>query len=147
MDFARQSAEARLVAAAHAREVADFARGIVGDVSSSATAADRIRAARRLRLLSLQVLNWTVRAEVLSGESWADLASALGRDEDAVREEFGAGTVQWAERNDADPNRADLSEAEAQALDDWYAAHAEEVLDPGHVAPVSALFTTPRETP
>ncbi|MFD7764086.1 hypothetical protein [Streptomyces microflavus] len=147
MDSARQSAEARLVAAGHAREVADFARGIVGDTSSDATAADRIRAARRLRLLSLQVLNWTVRAEVLNGTAWSELAAALGRDEGSVREEFEAGTVQWAENIDADPQHAEHSATAARALDAWYEVHAEDMLDPAHEAPVSALFTAPRDTP
>ncbi|MGW7090121.1 hypothetical protein ACWGH2_42430 [Streptomyces sp. NPDC054871] len=143
MDPSRQAAEARLIAAVHAREVADFARGIVGDSSSDVAAADRIRAARRLRLLSLQVLNWTVRAEVLSGTPWPELAAGLGRDERTLRAEFEASTLQWAEDNEAEPESADQSLATAEALDAWYKRHADELLDPATEAPVSSLFTPP----
>ncbi|MFI9052510.1 hypothetical protein [Streptomyces sp. NPDC053427] len=143
MDPSRQAAEARLLAAGHAREVADFARGIVGDSSSDVAAADRIRAARRLRLLSLQVLNWTVRAEVLSGTSWTELAASLGRDEDALREEFEDSTLQWTKDHDADPEQPEQSLAAAEALDAWYKRHADGLLDPATQAPVSSLFTPP----
>ncbi|MEV0487342.1 hypothetical protein AB0I69_42920 [Streptomyces sp. NPDC050508] len=143
MDPSRQAAEARLLAAGHAREVADFARGIVGDSSSGVDAADRIRAARRLRLLSLQVLNWTVRAEVLHGTPWPDLAVALGRGEDALREEFEASTLQWARDHDADPASTEQSLAAAAALDAWYERHADDLLDPDTQAPVSSLFPPP----
>ncbi|WP_433860132.1 hypothetical protein [Streptomyces kronopolitis] len=143
MDPSRQAAEARLLAAGHAREVADFARGIVGDSSSDAAAADRIRAARRLRLLSLQVLNWTVRAEVLDGTPWPELAAALGRDEEALRVEFEAGTLHWAKDNDADLEQPEQILATASALDAWYERHADDLLDPATQAPVSSLFTPP----
>ncbi|MFB6505600.1 hypothetical protein ACFC07_22085 [Streptomyces sp. NPDC056099] len=143
MDPSRQAAEARLLAAGHAREVADFARGIVGDSSSDVAAADRIRAARRLRLLSLQVLNWTVRAEVLRGTPWPDLAAALNRDEASLREEFEASTLQWARDHDADPESGEQSLAAAAALDAWYERHADDLLDPDAQAPVSSLFPPP----
>lgn len=145
MDPSRQAAEARLIASGHAREVSDFARGIVGDASSDATPTERIRAARTLRLLSLQVLNWTIRAEVLRGTPWPELAAALDRDETSLRAEFEAGTHQWAERHANDPEQKEHSAAAAEALDDWYRRHAEEFLDPDRVAPVSGLFTSPND--
>ncbi|MGW0562968.1 hypothetical protein ACWDZ4_20670 [Streptomyces sp. NPDC003016] len=145
MDLSQQAAEARLIASGHAREVADFARGIVGDASSDATPAERIRAARRLRLLSLQVLNWTIRAEVLRGTPWPELATALDRDEESLRTQFEAGTHQWAERHANDPERAEQSAAAAEALDDWYRRHTEELLDPDQLTPVSGLFPSSQE--
>ncbi|MFD4933437.1 hypothetical protein [Streptomyces virginiae] len=145
MDRLQQAAEARLIAASHSREVSDFARGIVGGTSGSASPAERIREARRLRLLSLQVLNWTVRAEVLAGTPWEEIAAALGRDTENVRAEFDAGTTQWAERNAADPQRAEDSVTEAEALDAWYRVHAVDLLDPPEGAPVSGLFTPPEK--
>lgn len=145
MNRPQQAAEARLVTAEHAREAADFARSIVGSASSDVSAPDRIVAARRLRLLSLQVLQWTVRAEVLAGTPWDVLAAALGRDEDAVKAEFEAGTAQWADRQAADPRSEQESEATARALDDWYRRHADDLLDPAQDAPVSSLFTRPPE--
>ncbi|MEU1221260.1 hypothetical protein [Streptomyces microflavus] len=145
MDRPQQAAQARLITAGHAREVADFARGIVGATSGDSTAGDRILAARRLRLLSLQVLQWTVRAEVLAGAPWDVLATALGRDEVTVRAEFEEGTASWAVRQAADGDAAAEFEAAAQALDDWYRRHADDLLDPAHEAPVSDLFTHPTE--
>ncbi|MEU0857430.1 hypothetical protein ABZ352_18600 [Streptomyces griseofuscus] len=143
MDDSQLMAEARLITAMHAREVADFARGIVGSVATG-TAAEHIRAARRLRLLSLQVLQWTVRSEVLRGEPWSELAAALGRDEEAVRAEYEAGTAQWTVRLAEHPDSEESVET-ARALDEWYRAHADDLLDPAEVSPVSALFTAPPE--
>ncbi|WP_330335697.1 hypothetical protein OHS33_38615 (plasmid) [Streptomyces sp. NBC_00536] len=145
MDRSQRAAEARLIAASHAREVSDFARGVVGGTSSAATAADRIGEARRLRLLALQVLNWSVRAAVLEGTPWVEIATALGRDAEAVRAEFEAGTSQWADLASRDPERAERSAAEAEALDTWYRTHAVDFLDPAEDAPVSGLFAPPKE--
>jgi hypothetical protein len=143
MDRSLQAAEARLIAASHAREAADFARGIVGDTTSGSTAMDRIRAARRLRLMDLQVLQWTVRAEVLLGTPWPEIAAALDRDEESVRAEFEASTLQWAERNAREPQPIEEVIGEARDLDAWYRKHREDVLDPGTDAPVSGLFASP----
>ncbi|WP_030372355.1 hypothetical protein [Streptomyces rimosus] len=145
MDCPQQAAQARLITAEHAREVADFARGIVGEISGEGTAADRILAARRLRLLSLQVLQWTVRAEALAGTPWSELAAALCRDEDSVQAEFEAGTRQWAERQAADPDAESGAPEAARALDAWYRRHADALLDPEKEAPVTGLFTCPDE--
>ncbi|MEU7228948.1 hypothetical protein [Streptomyces chrestomyceticus] len=145
MDRSQQAAQARLITAEHAREVADFARGIVGGLSEEGTAADRILAARRLRLLSLQVLQWTVRAEVLAETPWPELAAALGRDEESVRAEFEAGTEQWASRAAVDPDAESGSVETARALDAWYRQHADALLDPEREAPISGLFTRPNE--
>ncbi|MFB8025895.1 MULTISPECIES: hypothetical protein [unclassified Streptomyces] len=144
MDNASQASEARLIVAGHAREVSDFARGIVGGTAGPADTADRIVAARRLRLLSLQVLQWTVRAEWLKGASWAEIAAALDRDEETVRAEFEVGTEQWAVRAGAEANAEGRSVAAAVALDEWYRAHAG-LLDPAVNSPVSGLFTPPAE--
>ncbi|AWI32675.1 hypothetical protein [Streptomyces tirandamycinicus] len=143
MDRSQQAAEARLIAAAHAREASDFARAIVGSTSGADTAAERIRAGRRLRLLSLQVLQWTVRAEILRGTPWPELAAALGRDEESLRAEYEAGTLQWADRLADDAAAAEQSVEAARALDAWYRTHAEELIDPAEDAPVSGLFTPP----
>ncbi|RSS95057.1 hypothetical protein EF903_05290 [Streptomyces sp. WAC05292] len=144
MDRTQQAAQARLIAAGHAREVADFARGIVGGTSSDAPAIERIQEARRLRLLSLQQLNWTVRAEVLQGTPWSVIAAGLGRDEEAVRAQFEVGTQQWADRTAQDPEAEQRSLAEAEALDEWYRVQAVDLLDPVATAPVSSLFTHPK---
>ncbi|MFE1270619.1 hypothetical protein [Streptomyces sp. NPDC058758] len=142
MNPSRQVAAARLAAAQAARATADLARAVVGETSSPASAADRIRAARRLRVLSLEALDWTIRAEYLNGTSWVELAQLLQRDAGTLRRQYEAGTLQWAE---ALPESTDDEADAAGALDAWYRRHAEELLDPAQEAPVSGLFTPPHK--
>ncbi|MFJ8301349.1 hypothetical protein ACIQ9R_36360 [Streptomyces sp. NPDC094447] len=136
----RQVAAARLAAAEAARATADLARAVVGETSSQASAEDRIRAARRLRVLSLEVLDWTIRSEFLNGVPWEELAGYARRDAETLRRQYEAGTLQWV----ASLPESTESEADAaDTLDGWYRRHAEELLDPAHETPVGGLFTPP----
>lgn len=142
MNPSRQVAAARLAAAQAARAAADLARAQVGETSTDATAADRIRGARRLRLLAMQVLDWTIRAEFLNGATWEELAEHAGRDASSLKRQYEAGTLQWVEGL---PNSTQDEADEAAALDAWYARHAEELLDPEAAkSPVAGLFTPPQ---
>ncbi|MFJ4342685.1 hypothetical protein [Streptomyces sp. NPDC088915] len=142
MNHSRQVAAARLAAAHAARATADLSRAYVGETSSAASAEDRIRAARRMRVLSLQVLDWTIRAEFLNGASWEELAEYTGRrDVNALREQYEAGTLQWVEEL---PESTQEEAETAGALDEWYRRHAEELLDPAHDSPVGGLFIPPQ---
>ncbi|MEU3501192.1 hypothetical protein ABZ726_10600 [Streptomyces hundungensis] len=140
MEHSRRAAAARLAAAQTARASADLARAYVGDTSAPVATGDRIRAVRRLRVLTAELMDWTVRAEFLAGASWAELASATGRDEATLRAEYEEGTLQWAL---ALPEGTDGELQDAEMLDAWYRRHAEELVDPGENVPVSGLFTPP----
>jgi hypothetical protein len=87
---------ARIAQAVAARETADFARGLVGDVATPMMPGERIRKARRLRLLALTVLDRTVLIERALGASWAEIADALARSEDAVRDTYEEVFERWA---------------------------------------------------
>lgn len=131
-------ARARLAFAVAGREASDYARGLVGDVGSPQLPGERVRNARRLRLLALSVLDRAVLIEALTGTSWAEIAEALAMPEDEVRRRYEATVEQWARelpaamldatiygdlttglRHDHDP------EGTAAAIDAWYSRHAE----------------------
>lgn len=119
-----------------ARETADYARGLVGDVGTPQLPGERIRNARRLRLLTLSLLDRAVLIEALTGTSWPEIADALALPEDETRRRYEPTVQQWAVelakqdpsiygdltvgmRHDADP------EGTAAALDAWFSRHAE----------------------
>ena len=129
-------AHARLEAARAARELSDLARAFVGETGTPLSAAERIRAARRLRALVHGLVDRVVLAEALGGEEWAELAAALGRDEESVRGEYGPAVGEW-QREAVAP--AESAAGDAEALDGWYRRHREDT-DPSADQPVSGLL-------
>lgn len=130
---------ARIAVAVTAQEASDLARLIVGDISNPATTTtERIRAARRVRLVSLALVDRAVIAAVMDGESWESVAAAIGMDEDAAERRYAPvlpsawvdGTPDWAD--------GDLART-ADALDLWWTRHAEPWETPAE-HPVSSLL-------
>ena len=60
----------RLAYAVAARDTADHARSLIGDLSTPLHVGDRIRAARQLRIHALTVLDRAVLIERADGASW-----------------------------------------------------------------------------
>lgn len=116
------------------REVADYARGLVGDVAETMPAGARIRAARRLRILDMHVLDLSVIHELALGATWEQVAAALALPVDLVQSRYRETFERWVVRNDGPidawnlgPGRlsdADL-EATASTVDAWFERHAE----------------------
>lgn len=121
-----------------ARENADYARGLVGDISTPMLPGERIRAARRLRVLALTVLDRAVLIERAAGCSWEEIARALGLSVDETRARYEETWQVWCAeaapagvdarvqgehglglRFDEDP------QGTAEMLDAWYMRHAE----------------------
>lgn len=129
---------AKVAMAVGAREAADYARGLVGDVSTPMLPGERVRAARRLRVLALTVLDRAVLVERAQGCSWAEIARALSLSEEETVARYAETFEQWvAERA---PEGIDASvlgdfgiglrfdedpEGTAASVDAWYARHAE----------------------
>lgn len=120
------------------REVADYGRGMVGDVGAAHVPGELIRNARRLRLLALSALDRAVLIEALSGTSWDVIADALVMPVGEVRRRYEETVTLWSQalptgevdatiygdhttglRHDHDP------EGTAAALDGWYNRHME----------------------
>lgn len=131
---------ARLAYAVASREVADYARGLVGDTATPMLPGERIRAARRLRVLALSVLDRAVLVELAAGASWANVADALGLPEAEVRRRYQETAARWVSGQSPDEADLDLSiygdfstglhpdsdpEGMAAALDAWYLRHSE----------------------
>lgn len=138
MDSYNAGARARLAFAVAGRDTADYARGLVGDVGTPQLAGERIRNARRVRLLALTMLDRAVLIEALTGTSWAAIADALALPESEARKRYEETVEKWARalptgvldatifgdattglRHDHDP------EGTAAALDAWFQRHAE----------------------
>lgn len=80
---------ARVAVSRAARDVADYARSLVPTVGDEhVTPSEHILAARRLRLLALEVLDSAVLLAFTEGASWAEVAEACGLGEDAVRARY-----------------------------------------------------------
>lgn len=151
---------ARVSLAVAAQEAADLSRGVVGDVSTPMSAVERIRKARRVRLVSLTVVDRAVLAVLSEGASWEEVAEGLG-----YRDAPGETAVERAKRihgptwdqwllgdldDDADFGdygiglRGDNDMAgTAATLDQWYVRHAD-YLEPD-AAPVTRVFAIDAE--
>jgi hypothetical protein len=126
---------ARLALAVAARESADLSRGIVGDVSTPMRPGERVKKARRVRLMSLAIVDRAVLAELTDGATWEQVGDALGIDCDEARRRYEPTWRQWVEGDyddDADFGdfgvglRGDLDlPGTADALDSWWLRHAE----------------------
>ena len=129
---------ARLAFAVAARESADYSRGLVGDVGTPMLPGERIRAARRLRVLAMTILDRAVLVELAAGTSWAEVADNLALPEAEVRRRYEEGFMVWSEGEppiglnmtlwgdfgtalDPDSDPAGM----AAALDLWFGRHSE----------------------
>lgn len=132
---ANVAGRARVALAVAARDSADLARGLVGDVSTPMVAGELIRKARRVRREALAIVDRAVLVELATGASWAQVAEAAGLPEDDVRRIYGPSWAAWA---DGDPQEhADVSEqgvgllgdsdlaGTAHSIDMWWRRHAE----------------------
>lgn len=125
----------RLALAVAARELADLARGIVGDVSTPMLRGERIRSARRLRMHTWTLVDRAVLSELADGATWDEVAAALGIPLEEAQRRYAQTWVQWrAGHTDGDDDfgdfgvglRGDLDlEGTAEALDQWWRRHAE----------------------
>lgn len=138
---------ARLALAVAARDAADHARGLIGDLGNAQSPGDRIRAARQLRALAMAVLDSAVLVEVAEGGDWADLALALGLTEGEARRRYAETVQMWLDGEDSpgldlavfgslgEPMHPDEDPAGvAESIDRWYQRHAEPWETPGPVA-------------
>jgi hypothetical protein len=138
---------ARLALAVAARDTADHARGLVGDLGSSQLTGDRIRAARRLRALAMAVLDSAVLVELAASATWAEIADALGLSEAEAQRRYAETARLWLEAKEAP--RLDLAvfggpggnlhpdedpAGLAESLSQWYVRHAEPWEMPGPIA-------------
>lgn len=147
---------ARLALAVASREVADLARGVVGDVSTPMVTGERIRSARRIRLQAGVLVDRAVLAELSDGASWTDVATALGIDADLARARYEQTWAEWrAGGVDDDPDfgdfgvglRGDLDlDGTARTLDQWWRRHAEP-WDAADRAPVAAVLVDGETSP
>lgn len=147
---------ARLALAVAAREAADLARGVVGDVSTPMRPGERIRAARRIRLMSLSIVDRAVLAELSDGTSWDDVAVALGIDADTARRRYEPTWLDW-QAGDVDdeadfgdfsvglPGDLDLP-GTAATLDSWWVRHAEPWETADRTNPVAQVLTDDEPT-
>ncbi len=129
---------ARIAYAVAARESADHARELIGDLPSFLRPGERLRAARALRVLSLTVLDRAVLIERAEGQSWAAIGEVLGLSEAEARARYEETYAAWMrDAPGAAPGptavgdfalglRSDQDLAgTAESVDQWYARHAE----------------------
>ena len=121
-------ARARVGLAVSARDVADMARGIVGDSSTDYHPGERIRSSRRIRLAALAVVDQAVIAELSEGASWDEVAAALGVPRETAIAQYSAAWIDWSARFPGHPNDSsdDRECAEtAETVDMWWRRHAD----------------------
>lgn len=135
---------ANLALAVAARDTADHARGLVGDLGRANMTGDLIRAARRVRALAMATLDSAVLVEVAAGRDWAEIALALGLTEGETRRRYAETAQLWLDGEDStalelavfgsvgeamhpDSDPAGL----AESLEQWYLRHAEPWDEPG----------------
>ncbi|MEU1592758.1 hypothetical protein ABZ468_07830 [Streptomyces sp. NPDC005708] len=127
---------ARITAARAARDLSDLARQAVGTTAAPMSPAERIQAARYIRQMANELVNYVVLAEVLAGAEWADITQALNRrDPRTVEGEYADAVAAW--RALQEEEMTVVAEG-TQDLDDWYARHREDH-DPAVENPVSDL--------
>jgi hypothetical protein len=111
---------------------------------------ERIRNARRLRLLAMSVLDRAVLTELADGASWDEVAFALGLDVAEAQRRYVPVWEQWQEGDD-DFDFGDFSvglsgdldlAGTAEALDSWWQRHSEPWETPEGVTPVTTAITT-----
>jgi hypothetical protein len=129
------NARARVALAATARELADKARNIVGNVSTPMLPGERIRSARRVRLEALALVDRAVLAELADGATWDEVAEALSMTPTQAKTIHAPAWELWQNGGDADeldfgdhgvglPGDPDLA-GTAATLDQWWRRHAD----------------------
>lgn len=124
---------AQLALAVRARDVADLARALVGDLPLRQLPGEGIRAARLVRMLSLATLDAAVLLELARGSSWEEIAEALDMTPERVQEAY---LEPWLRLHCAGAELDLLGdcvafvpdespEQLAVTLDQWFARHAE----------------------
>lgn len=144
------SIRARLALAVTGQEAADLGRGVVADVAVPLAAGERITMTRRLRLLSIALVDRAVLVELADGASWEQVADALGVPVEEARRVYEPTWVAWSadagflaydagDRGVGMPADADAA-GTAAALDSWCVRHAEPWDEPVS-EPVSRILT------
>jgi len=124
------AARALVAAGVSARELADHAQAVVGATGTELAVAERIRAARFLRLLAMEVVDRTVIASLLDGAPADEVADALGLDPAMVEQRYGPAVAAWSrpelseQRGPGDAGDRDVA-GTAAALDQWWVRHQE----------------------
>lgn len=131
------------------RDIADLARGILGDLSTPMLPGERIRAARAMRMKLWNLVDLAVLTELADGATWDEVADAMGIDREEAQRRYAATWVQW--QHGVTDLELDLSEdighrgdldlpGTAASLDQWFRRHAEpwDVVD--GTAPVSTVL-------
>jgi hypothetical protein len=124
---------------------------MVGDLSTPMRRGERIRNARRLRLLSISVLDRAVLTELADGADWDEVAFALGLEVAEARRRYAPVWDQWqAGEFEAEDFgdfgiglTGDLDAAgTAEALDAWWQRHSEPWEQaPEGITPVTTAIT------
>ena len=146
-------ARARLAYAAAAREVSDYARGLVGTIGDAIPGTQRIRDARELLVAAHTVKDLATLVAALDSNldaegTWDAIAHALGLPEHEARRRYEPVIERWEQqlpageldatifgdwttglRHDPDPIGT------AEAVDEWYRRHREPY-DPEAASPV-----------
>lgn len=150
---------ARIALAVAARELADLARGVVGDVSTPMVTGERIRAARRVRMQTWTLLDRAVLAELSDGATWVDVAQALGVPAEEAERRYAQTWAEWSAGRADDGDdfgdfgiglRGDLDlEGTAESLDQWWRRHSEPWEASTNATPVGRVLvdgeTSPRD--
>ena len=110
-----QQARALVALAEDAQHIGDSAAGIVRDTTTDLDPGKRIRSARRIRLLSLALVDHAVLTELAAGASWETVARALSVDVETARRRYQATWAEWQR----DPVDLDQVAADAQVADLW----------------------------
>ncbi|MGL5816638.1 MAG: hypothetical protein ACRCYR_03675 [Phycicoccus sp.] len=139
-----ETARAEVAVVAATRDLADYALGVAGEVTTSRPHTARIHDARKLRVLALTVLDRTVILEVLAGASWEDIARALMLPLEVTVQRYSPVVEKW--RAGAPAGQVDASvygdlttglpadhdpEGTAESLDAWIDRHLEPWQDRG----------------
>ncbi|MGW2550137.1 hypothetical protein [Streptomyces sp. NPDC001635] len=127
---------ARITAARAARDLSDLARQAVGATAAPMSPAERIHAARRIRQMANELVDYAVLAEALAGASWEEITEALNRrDPRTVEGEYADAAADWQ----AMPEDEMTAAAEGtEDLDAWYGRHREDH-DPAVESPITDL--------
>lgn len=135
---------ARLSLAVAGAELSDLGRGVVADMSTPMRPGERIRKARRARLMSFTVVDRAVLVELAEGADWDTIADALFQPVDEVRRRYEPTWEQWLADDLEDTGigdnavglRGDQDPAgTAATIDQWLRRHTDPWdQDPGPVA-------------
>lgn len=140
---------ARMGMAVNARDVADEARGVLGDACAPLPRGELIAKTRRVRALAQALVDRAVMAEIAGGASWSDLADALGMPAEDCHRIYAPTWEVWLEHgSEPELDRGDREvgtgrdfdpEGTAESLDQWWRRHAEPWESADRPRPVGTL--------